>query len=304
MKKVILLVSILCSLCMYAQSEPAVFEGEIRMNVFRSYGRWLQDVMPNICDNGMDTSIVLIRENSVHQYNTLTREHVIWTNDRCIRYSDFTKSGYNVPNLSCVPYNKDLLQVFPLDEKTQIVGQDCQVTHVVQSTYVMSQDMMLCVAETNSLGIPTTFITNIMGAPVLGDQLVMKMVVNSKVNAITKAIVGDMSMSFSGEIKSITPRSVSDEEMQIPQGYKITYYDRLPEQPEMVQAIMRQNVATATPGSPFYNVDVDCMLLHSSLGQIQNEYRKNLCKAMKKYKKLNPLDETIKTYNIQDEWDF
>jgi hypothetical protein len=216
----ILIISLCISFLSNGQ-EKKYFEGELLYRNFENYSPKMLKATNCINYNGARYVRIIIKGSSIHEIDETMHIHTLILPDqnKVIVYSDLLKKGQEYFYNDYLTTEHNML---PTNQKKEHNGELCDVYQFHRDTTIYSGTSINLKFD-NEQWLSTKYnvyksyweifnCTNVFG-------IVTKGVINVKTHA---KIFGDMNSFVASELKDIKERSVSTEEISIPEGYNIT----------------------------------------------------------------------------------
>lgn len=211
------------------------FEGEIAFETFENYCKWMNKMPNSIFVDGVHKMRLIVKGDKMHLIDETTQCHTV-INGSYTHYCDITKTGFNMEKydfiLAAAPRTLDYGvggQIAELtantfaktEQTTTLLDNECTLWQgdIVHNMGGMSQKYS-CHAYCTDIQAPSAYPIHLSGMPL--NYIAAKWIMKYDGGNVGALGVGELSFYQEGDVTSITPRSVSDEEFVLPAAYKIT----------------------------------------------------------------------------------
>ncbi len=223
------------------------FEGDIVYLTNAKYSEDMKKFTGNLL-NSLDTVVVTIKGDKVHQYQTLGGIHTIYSNaaSQIIVWGDYTRSGYYLPYVQLTPNIYPSL--FDKSEKKTIAGKDGVLYSSRKDIMGTIQETLLFVTDMDTPihpDAPLAYGANAFEQDKIAMRYILRSYPVGKMRERSVENGVDIWMENSMEVISIKPREVSDGEFDIPADCNMEFYDEL-KQSEQLKNIIVKGVVKST----------------------------------------------------------
>ena len=218
-------------------NQPETFEGEIVYETFESYSEWINKMANSIYVDGVHKMRLIVKGNKMHLIDETLKCHLV-AGDTYTHYCDLTKTGFCLLQydfmMAAAPHTLDygygqvaklLSNSFARTEVADsLLGQKCILWEgdVVHEMGGKTQKYS-CHAYCTDIKAPASYPVHLYGMPL--ETIAAKWIIKYDGGHENVMNAGEMSYYAEGDVISITPRPVSDDEFAIPSGYKIAKGD-------------------------------------------------------------------------------
>lgn len=312
-KTIFVMCAALYSLCVMSQSN--CLEGDLVFRTFNAYSDFTQSTSPQFI-NGVDTVVITIKGNRVHEYHKSTGIHTIYdNNERVLMWSDNTKEGFNLPYVVQIPSTPP--SAFKTQETKTIAGKEgILYKNVTDNMGVVVENEVFITDTDIPIGPNTVCVLNVsLFGKDFENKIAIKNTVNQyqtgKMQEMMKQMGQETWSSQSSELISLSPREVNDNEFSAPSDVNIKYLEQIEPSPELQNGLVRMilkstlkkvNKDLKKQGMKFTMADVEAAM---SFGQYMIDLQKANKAYMQEHGLLNEPTFTERvSYNIEEDWDF
>lgn len=214
--------------------ETGCFEGEITYETFENYSEWINRMANSVYVDGVHKMRLIVKGSKMHLIDETTQCHTV-INGAYTHYCDITKTGFSMDKwdfmMAAAPRTLDyghMGQVAKLTENTfketeqvlTILNKECKLWQgdIVHDMGGMAQRYS-CHAYCSDIKASSGYPLHLFGMPL--STIATKWIMKYDGGNVGMMGVGELSFYQEGDVVSITPRSVSDEEFALPTNYKI-----------------------------------------------------------------------------------
>ncbi len=226
---------LLTDLLAYSQT---LFEGEINYRNFENHSKAVRKFSKGMAYNGARSVRVLIKGNKVHIIDESMHLSTLLLPDEgyVIIYNDLLKQGlkcsysnYTMTYMSqyspkaYIPGQMKDYEVKATDETTEIQGEPCKLYKGTITTTTNGASPTVTTVEvwcSTKYKVDPVYQYYLYGVEIPGVAMKWTTDQHGKV-----PMIGSMDSFVASEVKSITPRTVDDSEMQIPSEYELKLTD-------------------------------------------------------------------------------
>ncbi len=215
--------------------EVGCFEGEIVYETFENYCEWINKMPNSVYVDGVHKVRLIVKGSKMHMIDETTQCHTV-VNGAYTHYCDITKTGFSMEKwdfmMAAAPRTLDYGyggQVAKLTENTfaetdqtlTILDKECKLWQgdIVHNMGGRAQKYS-CHAYCSDIKAPSGYPLHLYGMPL--NTIATKWIMKYDGGNVGMMGVGELSYYQEGDVISITPRAVSDEEFVLPSSYKIT----------------------------------------------------------------------------------
>lgn len=210
------------------------FEGEIVFETFESYCEWIKKMPNSIYVDGVHKMRLLVKGDKMHLIDETTKCHIL-VNNSYTHFCEITKTGFSMDYydfmLVAAPRTLNYgngqtaeLTFNSFAKTTQtdtIMGREC-VLWIGDVVHEMGGKLQKysCHAYCSDIKVPYAYTIHLLGMPL--ESIATKWIIKYDGGHESTMGVGELSYYMEGDVTSITPRPVSDDELCVPSNYKIT----------------------------------------------------------------------------------
>lgn len=218
-------------------TQSDTFEGEIAFETFESYSEYINKMPNSIYVDGVHKMRLIVKGNKMHLIDETLKCHIVAT-DTYTHYCDFTKTGFCLLQYDFMMAAAPRTLNYGYGQVAKLLSNSFAKTEVADS--LLGQKCILwqgdvihemggkpqkysCHAYCTDIKAPASYSVHLYGMPL--ETIAAKWIIKYDGGHESVLNVGELSYYAEGDVISITPRPVSDDEFALPAGYKIAKGD-------------------------------------------------------------------------------